>query len=76
MSDIENKVVDNYLEHTQHNSYDEKCSECFKEQEEEEWEEEILCSVCNDSGTIEQGFWNDNNELQITSSKTCECSRD
>ncbi len=54
MSDtIEHNVTDNYLEHSLHVEYDEKCSECYKE---------LKCKECKDKGFIIKTEWGDDDK--------------
>lgn len=45
---INNEVVDNYKEHSQHRNYDENCSECFKNVKEFDGEEYDIISEIPD----------------------------
>lgn len=71
----QNSVVDLFQEHPQHNTYQENCSECFKNVKEFDGdEEEFDCELCRDRGFISSGFEDDNNEFNKTGSRRCECN--
>lgn len=44
--------------------------------DEDEAEEKPECDMCGDTGFIEHGYWDDNDELVITKHSICECSQD
>lgn len=44
---IINEVEDNYQDHSQHNNYDEKCSECYKNVREFDGLEDNELRFCN-----------------------------
>lgn len=46
-------------------------------EEDEEEEEKPQCEICNDSGQIEHGYWEEeHDEFIVTKYSICECSQD